>query len=49
MSFIAEFLEFLRARRKLWLIPLILVLSVCLGFVALAESAALAPFIYALF
>ena len=49
MGFVAEFLEFLSMRRKLWLVPLMLLLGLCLGFVVLTESVALAPFIYALF
>ena len=45
----AEFWEFLRVRKKYWLLPIILIL---LGFGALlivTEGSALAPFIYALF
>jgi hypothetical protein len=49
MSFLAEFWQFLRMRRKLFLIPLI-VLTVVLGAVMLlAQSSAVAPFIYTLF
>jgi hypothetical protein len=49
MRFIAEFWTFLRIRRKLWLLPLILLLLASTGFLVLAEAAAVAPFIYTLF
>jgi hypothetical protein len=49
MSFLAEFWRFLRVRKKFWLLPL-LVMMVLFGLLLiLAESTALAPFIYTLF
>jgi hypothetical protein len=49
MSFIAEFWVFLRVRRKFWLLPL-LAMVVIFGFLLIvAETTALAPFIYTLF
>jgi hypothetical protein len=45
----AEFWTFLRVRRKLWLLPMILLFLVLSGLLVLAESAAVAPFIYTLF
>jgi hypothetical protein len=49
MSFLAEFWSFLRVRKKFWLLPL-LVMMVLFGLLLiLAESSALAPFIYTLF
>ena len=49
MSFLAEFWKFLRVRKKFWLLPL-LVMMVLFGLLLiLAESTALAPFIYTLF
>ena len=49
MSFLAEFWTFLRVRKKFWLLPL-LVMMVLFGLLLiLAESSALAPFIYTLF
>jgi hypothetical protein len=49
MSFLAEFWRFLRVRKKFWLLP-ILVMTVLFGaLLILAESTALAPFIYTLF
>ncbi len=49
MSFFAEFWKFLRVRKKFWLLPL-LVMVVLFGLLLiLAETTALAPFIYTLF
>jgi hypothetical protein len=49
MSFLAEFWRFLRVRKKFWLLPLI-VMAVLFGLLLiLAESTALAPFLYTLF
>ncbi len=49
MSFIAELWAFMRARKKFWLAP-ILVMMLLLGtLLILAQSSAVAPFIYTLF
>ena len=45
----AELWTFLRMRRKLWLLPIILLLLSFGGLMVLAEGAAVAPFIYTLF
>ena len=44
-----EMWRFLRARRKLWLGPVILILLLLGGLMALANGSVLAPFIYAIF
>lgn len=49
MSFLAELWSFLRARKKFWLYPIILVLIVFGGLLVLAQGSAIAPFIYTLF
>ena len=49
MSFIKEFLAFLRARKKYWLIPILLVLVILGGLILLAQGSAVAPFLYPLF
>jgi hypothetical protein len=49
MSFLAEFWSFLRVRKKFWLAPLLLTALVFGALLILAESTALAPFIYTLF
>lgn len=49
MSFLLELLSFLRERRKLFLLPLFMVMLVVGGLVVLAKGTAVAPFIYTLF
>jgi len=49
MSFIKEFWEFLKVRKKYWLIPLILVLALFGILIVLSQGSAVAPFIYTLF
>lgn len=49
MQFIKELLEFLRARKKLWLLPIIIVMLLLGGLLILAEGSVVAPFIYTLF
>ena len=49
VSILAEFWEFMRVRKKFWLLPIVAVL-VMLGFLlVLTQGSAVAPFIYALF
>jgi hypothetical protein len=47
--FIAEFWEFIHARRKFWLLPLILLMLVFGGLIILTKGSAVAPLIYTLF
>ena len=49
MSFVVEFWEFLRVRKKFWLLPLALMMLVFGGLVILTKGSAVAPFIYTLF
>jgi hypothetical protein len=49
MELLAEFWEFLGAKKKLWLVPLLLLLLVFGGLLILAEGSAIAPFIYTVF
>jgi len=48
-EFIFEFLQFLKVRKKLWLLPLIFILLVIGGLLLAAKGSLLAPFIYTLF
>lgn len=49
MSFLSEFLTYLRARKKLWLLP-ILIMSLLVGsLVVLTQGSAIAPFVYTIF
>ena len=49
MEFIRELLQFLKVRKKFWLLPIILVMLVFGGLIVLAQGSAVAPFIYTLF
>jgi len=49
MSFLIELWDFMRARKKLWLLPVILLLLLFGGLLILAQGSALAPFIYTIF
>lgn len=49
MSFLAELWAYMRARKKFWLLPLLLVLLVTGGLIVLAKGSAIAPFIYTMF
>jgi len=49
VEFIKEMWAFLRARKKLWLAPLIIVLVALGGLLILAQGSVVAPFIYTLF
>jgi hypothetical protein len=49
MSFLLELWEFMRARKKFWLFPLVLMMLLLGGLVILTKGSAVAPFIYTLF
>ena len=49
MSFLAELWLFLRARKKFWLLPIILLMLVLGGLLILTQGSVIAPFIYTLF
>jgi len=49
MEFLKEFWEFLRVRKKYWLIPIIIVLVLFGGLIILSQGSAIAPFIYTIF
>jgi hypothetical protein len=46
---VAELWNFLRVRKKMWLLPLLIVMLLFGGLVVMAQTSALAPFIYTLF
>jgi hypothetical protein len=48
-SIIVEFWEFLKFRKRFWLLPIVLVLFLMGTIIVFTESSAIAPFIYALF
>jgi competence protein ComGC len=49
MSFLKELWRFLAARKKFWLMPIIVVMLVIGGLLILAQGSVIAPFIYTLF
>ena len=49
MNFVKEFWEFLKIRKKYWLLPIILVLVLFGGLIVLSQGSAVAPFIYTIF
>ena len=49
ISFIKEFWEFLKVRKKYWLFPIIIMLVIFGGLIVLSQGSAVAPFIYTLF
>ena len=49
MEFIKEFWEFLKIRKKYWLLPIIMVLLLFGSLIILTQGSAVAPFIYTIF
>jgi len=49
ISFLSDFWLFLRTRKKLWLLPMIVLLCLFGVLMLLAQNSAVAPFIYTLF
>tara|TARA_B100001173_G_C15851319_1_gene488886 strand:+ start:69 stop:218 length:150 start_codon:yes stop_codon:yes gene_type:complete len=49
MNFLKEFWEFLKVRKKYWLLPIIIILALFGGLIILSQGSAVAPFIYTIF
>jgi hypothetical protein len=49
MSVFAELLQFLKTRKKYWLMPIVLVMLTIGALLLFAQGSVLAPFIYTLF
>ncbi|HIJ43240.1 MAG: DUF5989 family protein [Rhodospirillales bacterium] len=49
MEFLIELWAFMRARKKFWLLPIIVVMALFGGLVVLSQGSAVAPFIYTIF
>jgi Family of unknown function (DUF5989) len=49
MSFVAELWQFMRTRKKYWLLPIILMMALFGGLIVLTQGTAVAPFIYTIF
>jgi hypothetical protein len=48
-SVISEFWEFLKYKKRYWLLPIVIILLLLGALIVFTESSAIAPFIYALF
>ena len=48
-SLIIEFWEFLKIRKRYWLLPILIVLGLISALIVFVESSVIAPFIYTLF
>lgn len=49
MSFLIELWQFMRVRKKFWLLPILLMAALFGGLIVLTKGTAVAPFIYTLF
>jgi len=49
MSFLKEFWEFLKERKKYWLFPILIILFLFGGIIILSQGTVIAPFIYTIF
>lgn len=49
LSIVREFWQFLKERKKWWLMPIVLFLVALGALLVLAQGSAVAPFIYVLF
>ncbi|MEX0286080.1 MAG: DUF5989 family protein [Paracoccaceae bacterium] len=49
MEFLSELWAFMRARRKFWLLPILVMMVVLGGLLVLTQGSAVAPFVYTLF
>jgi hypothetical protein len=49
MSFLAELWQFMRVRKKYWLLPIVLMMALFGGLIVLTQGTAVAPFIYTIF
>lgn len=49
MSFIKDLWKFMRARKKYWLIPILVMMALLGALIVLTQGSVVAPFIYTLF
>jgi hypothetical protein len=49
LSIVGEFWDYLKVRKRWWLVPIIIFLILLGALIVLTEGSALAPFIYTLF
>lgn len=49
MSFLKDLWAFMRIRKKFWLLPILIVMTLLAGLIVLSSGSAVAPFVYTLF
>lgn len=49
MAFLQELWQFLKVRKKIWLLPVIVILLLLGGLIVFVQGSALAPLIYTVF
>lgn len=49
MSLLKELWAFMRARKKYWLVPILVMMVIVGALIVMAQGSAVAPFIYTLF
>ena len=48
-GFLVELWSYMRERKKLWLLPLLIMFGLFGGLIVLSQGSAIAPFIYTIF
>jgi len=49
VTFILDLWEFLKVRKKFWLLPIFVMMGIFGGLILLTQGSAVAPFIYTIF
>ena len=49
IEFLKEFLDFIKVRKKYWLLPILIVLVLFGALIVLSQGTVVAPFIYTIF
>ena len=49
ISFVRELWQYLRVRKKYWLIPVFVIMALLGALIVLSQGSAVAPFIYTIF
>ena len=48
-AFFKEFLSYMKARKKFWLLPILIMMVIFGGLIVLLKGSVVAPFIYTIF
>ncbi len=49
MAFLAELWDFMKVRKKFWLLPILIMMVLLGGLIVLTQGSAVAPFVYTVF